>query len=74
MSHSADYEANEILSKVRRAFDGPDAYMRTVGGVSRDTGIPAQTVEQILQNHPDLFSRSRIGRSTYILRSANSAR
>ncbi len=66
--------ANETLVKILKAFDGPDADMRTVGGVSRDTGLPAQTVEQILQEHPDLFLRSRIGRSTYILRSADSAR
>ena len=60
--------AAEDVELVRSAFDGPSASMRTVGGVSRHTGLPEETVEKILRDHSELFLPAEVGRSTYKIR------
>lgn len=45
------------LRQVVDAFGEPGE-MRSIGGISRDTGLPEELVEQILRAHPELFRPS----------------
>jgi hypothetical protein len=46
--------------KILEAFTGPDETWRTIGGVSRETGVPVEEVQQFVQRHPDLFVESTL--------------
>ena len=60
------------LSQCLAALENPKYKWRTVDGVSRETGIPTETVRQLLESVPDKVIRSRIpdleGRVLYTTR------
>lgn len=73
MSDFTTRQESETLNKIRSAFEGPNAAMRTIGGIARHTGLPYDTVEKILQEHSDMFARSRVSRSAYMLQTEQTA-
>ena len=51
---------DEIGQKLVAAFDGERGQWRTVGGISRHTGLSEPIVEKYIKDHADFFVRSPI--------------
>lgn len=52
-----------VATQIIRSFSDPGSSMRTLAGVSRETGLPVETVQSFLQDHPELFRPSSLAPS-----------
>ena len=67
----SDVLSDPLARKIVEAFRDDRDRWRTIGGVSRDTGLEAQEVEGFIAQHPDLFVPSDVspnGSPLYSLR------
>ena len=58
-----DYpEAREeiLQERILKAFEKPLAVWRSAGGIAREAGLPEETVQTYINNHPDLFRISPV--------------
>jgi len=60
MSAQATENADTVRSLILAAFAGPRSEWRTVGGISRQTGLPASVITEFVTAHPELFVESPI--------------
>jgi len=49
-----------VGKRVLPAFHGAENLWRTVGGVARETGLPAETVQSYINSNPGLFVQSTL--------------
>ena len=59
MPNTTSNNTDDLTSVVKEAFDLSSASMRTIGGIVRDTALTADTVQQVLESHPDPFVKSQ---------------
>ncbi len=55
------YTDEHIERRIREVFSRTVGTYRTVGGLSRETSIPEETIRDFIQRHPNKFRKPRSG-------------